>query len=204
MLDQKRNSFKEFSSKIGKFFSNFPITPDQITLSAFLFVFVAFYFLVKQNFILTIIFFLIAGFLDFVDGAVARYRDCSTLEGSYIDTVTDRYVEGILLFGMLFLPLPMVLLPSYAWIFLVLFGSIVTTYAKAAAKEKDLVGQELKGGLLSRGERIFLLLFSLVLAIFNFKWMVYSLIFMAILTNFTALQRIKAALKNNLKKVKNN
>jgi len=198
MLDQKRDLFKGSGIKIGKFFSNFPITPDQITLLAFLFVFGAFYFLIKQNFILTIIFFLIAGFLDFVDGAVARHRNCSTLEGAYIDTVTDRYVEGILLFGMIFLPLPMVLLPSYAWIFLVLFGSIVTTYAKAAAKEKDLVDYELKGGLLSRGERILLLLFSLILAIFNFKWMVYTLIFMAVLTNFTALQRIITALKNNI------
>jgi len=195
MLDQKRDSFKGLGTKVGRFFSNFPITPNQITLLAFLFVFIAFYFLVKQNFLLTIIFFLIAGFLDFIDGAVARHRHDSTLEGAYIDTIADRYIEGILLLGMLFLPLPAVLFPSYVWIFLVLFGSIVTTYAKAAAKEKDLVKQEIKGGLLSRGERIILLLLSLILGIFNLKWMVYILIFMAVLTNITAFQRIRLALK---------
>lgn len=199
MLDQKRDSFKGFGSKIGEFFSNFPITPDQITLLAFLFIFGAFYFLIKQNLILTIILFLIAGILDFIDGAVARYKNCSTLEGAYLDTITDRYIEGILLLGLLFFPLPKVLFPSYVWIFLVLFGSIITTYAKAAAKEKDLVSQELKGGLLSRGERIILLLLCLVLGIFNFKWMVYILIIMAVLTNFTVLQRVKIAFGKNLK-----
>jgi phosphatidylglycerophosphate synthase len=197
MLDQKRDSFKGWSFKTGEFFSKFPLSPDQITLLAFLFVFIAFYFLVKQEFLLTIIFFLIAGFLDFVDGAVARFRGCSTHEGAYLDTVIDRYIEGILLFGMLFLPLPAVLFPAHVWIFLTLFGSIVTTYAKAAAKEKELVGQELKGGLASRGERILLLLLSLILAMFNFRWMVCLLIFMAFLTNFTALQRVLMALKNN-------
>jgi len=100
---------------------------------------------------------------------------------------------------MLFLSLPKILLPSYIWIFLILFGSILTTYAKAAAKEKDLVFQELKGGILSRGERIILLIISLILGIFNFFWMAYLLIIIAILTNFTALQRILMAIRINKK-----
>ena len=148
---------------------------------------------------MAIIFFIIAGFLDFVDGAVARYKNIATEMGAYLDTIADRYVEAILLFGMLFLSLPKILLPSYIWIFLILFGSILTTYAKAAAKEKDLVFQELKGGILSRGERIILLIISLILGIFNFFWMAYLLIIIAILTNFTALQRILMAIRINKK-----
>ena len=148
---------------------------------------------------LAIFFFLIAGFLDFVDGAVARYKNLSTKVGAYLDTICDRYVEGILLLGMLFLPLPKVFLPSQVWIFLILFGSVLTTYAKAAAKEKDLVSQELKGGLLSRGERIILLLVSLLSGIFDpgYFLMTYILILIAALTNFTAIQRIYSAIKLN-------
>ena len=112
-----------------------------------------------------------------------------------MDTICDRYVEGFLLFGMLFLPLPKILLPGYAWVFLILFGSLLTTYAKATAKEKELVAQELKGGLLSRAERLILLITSLILGIFNFSWMTYLLILIAILTNFTAFQRINSAIK---------
>ena len=196
MLDLYRSLFKKTEDSVGKIFSFFPISPNQYTLISVLFALVSCYFLIKQNLILAIIFFLIAGFLDFVDGAVARYKNISTKIGAYLDTICDRYVEGILLFGMLFLPLPEILIPSFGWIFLILFGSLLTTYAKAAAKEKDLVNQELKGGFLSRGERIILLVLALSLGIFNFIWMVELLILIAVLTNLTALQRIYSAIKS--------
>lgn len=198
MLDLYKNSFKKLEEKVGKIFSFLPISPNQYTLVSILFALFSFYFLINQNLILAILFFLIAGFLDFIDGAVARYKNISTKIGAYLDTIVDRYVEGILLLGMLFLPLPKIFLPAYFWLSLILFGSILTTYAKAAAKEKDLVTQELKGGLLSRSERIILLIISLILGVFNFTWMAYLLIFIAVLTNFTALQRIISAIKLNI------
>ena len=201
MLDLYRNSFKKWEKKVGEIFSFLPISPNQYTLISIFFAIFSFYFLIKQNLILAIFFFLIAGFLDFIDGAVARYRNISTKIGAYLDTICDRYVEGIFLLGMLFLSLPKVLLPGYVWIFLILFGSTMTTYAKAAAKEKELVKQELKSGLLSRVERIILLIISLILGIFDFSWMTYLLIAIAILTNFTALQRILTAIKINEKKI---
>jgi len=195
MLDLYKDSFKKLEKKVGRLFSFLPISPNQYTLISIFFAIFSFYFLIKQNLILAIFFFLIAGFLDFIDGAVARYKNISTKIGAYLDTICDRYVEGILLLGMLFLPLPKILLLAYVWIFLILFGSLITTYAKAAAKEKELVKQELKGGLLSRAERIILLIISLILGIFNVSWMTYLLIAIALLTNFTALQRINSAIK---------
>ena len=195
MLDLQRDLFKKVEKIVGKIFSSLPITPNQYSLISIIFALISFYFLIKHNLILAIPFFLIASFLDFVDGAVARYKGISTKVGAYLDTICDRYVEGFLLFGMLFLPLPKILLPGYAWVFLILFGSLLTTYAKATAKEKELVAQELKGGLLSRAERLILLITSLILGIFNFSWMTYLLIAIAILTNFTAFQRINSAIK---------
>jgi len=201
MLDLKRNKFKWLEEKIGNFFSVFPFTPNQYTLASIFFVLISFFFLINQNFILTIVFFIISGFLDLIDGAVARTKNLSSKVGAYLDTICDRYVEGIILLGMLFLPLPKILLPSYAWIFLILFGSIITTYAKAAAKEKELVNQELKGGLLSRGERIILLLIAILCGAIDgtLVWMTWVLIIIAILSNVTAIQRICLAIKLNLK-----
>ena len=200
MLDSHRHLFKWLEKIIAKIFSSLPITPNQYTLIAFLTIFITLYFLIKQNIILAIVFFFISAFLDLVDGAVARNKNMTTKTGAYLDTVVDRYVEGTLLLGMLFLPLPEIFLPAYIWIFLILFGSVMTTYAKAAAKEKNLVDQEMKGGLLSRGERIILLITTLILATFNFTYAVYLLIILAILSNFTALQRITSAIKLNKKR----
>lgn len=196
MLDTKRNSFKGLEKKVGRIFSSLPLTPNQYTLISIFFAFVSFCFLAKQNLAMAAVFFLIAGFLDFIDGAVARYKNISTKIGAYLDTISDRYVEGLLLLGMIFLPLPKILLPGYIWIFLLLFGSNLTTYAKAAAKEKELTDKELKGGLLSRGERVILLFAALIAGIIDpsFASMTYILIFTALLSNFTALQRILSAI----------
>lgn len=200
MLDAKREIFNSLEKKTGKIFSCLPLKPNYYTLLSLIFALFAFFFLVKEKTILAIFFFLISAFLDFIDGAVARYKNLSTRLGAYLDTVVDRFAEGVFLFGFLFLSLPEIFLPSYIWIFLILFGSLMTTYAKAAAKEKDLVFKELKGGFLSRGERITLILIALALGYFiNFYWTVYLLIIIAFLVNFTALQRIYFAFKKREK-----
>jgi len=200
MLDVKRYLFKNLEKKIGAFFSFLPFTPNHYTFASIFFSLGSFYFLVKQELVLVIILFLIAGFLDLIDGPVARHREIESKMGAYLDTIVDRYVEGILLIGMFFLPLPEILFPAKIWIALILFGSLMTTYSKAAAKEKELTNQELKGGLFSRGERIIFLLISLVLGIIDpsFIYTTYLLILIAILVNVTAVQRISSAIQKNI------
>jgi phosphatidylglycerophosphate synthase len=194
MLEEKREKFKKISNWIGDVFFKLGLTPDQYTLVSLAFASIAFYFLVKENLIGALIFFLLATFLDFVDGAVAKFLQKETKKGAYLDTICDRYVEGITLLGFLFLPLPDFFLPAKIWIFLAFFGSLMTTYTKAAAKEKELVGQELKKGLLGRAERIILISLAIFLGIFNFSWIIYPIVFLAIFSNITVLQRILLAL----------
>ncbi|MDD5696598.1 MAG: CDP-alcohol phosphatidyltransferase family protein [Candidatus Pacebacteria bacterium] len=199
MLDTKRHWFKSLEVLIGKTFSLLPITPNGYTYLSGVFALIGMYYMIMQELALSIVFFFIGAFLDFVDGAVARNKNISTKVGAYLDTIFDRYVEGMIFFGMLFLPLPKIWLPAYAWIFLVMFGSVVTTYAKAAAKEKELVNQELKGGILSRGERLILIFIALLLGLAypDFVYTTYILILIAVLGNFTALQRVYSAIKIN-------
>ena len=195
MLEEKREKFKELSQKTGEIFSKLGLTPNQYTLISLVFVLVSFYFLIKERLILALIFFLLAAFLDFIDGAVAKFLEKKTKKGAYLDTISDRYVEGIILLGFLFLPLADFLLPAKIWIFLAFFGSLMTTYSKAAAKEKELTQKELKKGLLGRAERIILISLAIFLGIFNLSWMLYPIIFLAVFSNLTALQRIYLSLK---------
>jgi len=168
MLDTKRYLFKGLEKKIGMIFSSLPFTPNHYTIASIFFALGSFYFLINQELVLTIILFLIAGFLDLVDGSVARYKGLESKMGAYLDTIVDRYVENFLLIGMFFLPLPIIFLPAKIWIALIIFGSLMTTYSKAAAKEKELTDQELKGGLFSRGERIIFPPFQNYLQAINF------------------------------------
>jgi phosphatidylglycerophosphate synthase len=199
MLDTKRHWFKDLEKIVGKVFGILPLTPNQYTYLSGVFALVGLWFMFKTDLVWAIVFFLIAAGLDFVDGAVARAKNMSSKVGAYLDTVFDRYVEGIIFFGMFFLPLPVVFIPGQAWVYLAIFGSVVTTYVKAAAKEKDLVNQELKGGLLSRGERLILIFIALVLGVMypDYLYMTYVVAIIAILANFTAIQRFQSAIAIN-------
>jgi phosphatidylglycerophosphate synthase len=194
MLNENRERVKKIEVKTGEVFSKLGLTPNQYTLISLVFAFFCFLSLVKNNLVLALIFFLLAAILDFIDGAVARFSQKTTKKGAYLDTICDRYVEGIILLGFLFLPLPGFLLPAFFWVFLALFGSFATTYAKAAAKEKGLIEKELKKGLLGRAERIILIALAIVLGIFNLSWLIYPVIVLAIFSNITAWQRIFLAL----------
>jgi len=194
MLEEKREKFKNLENMTGKIFSKF-LTPNQYTLTSLLFVVISFSFLINLNLVLALIFFLLASILDFIDGAVARFLQKATKRGAYLDTISDRYVEGIILLGFLFLPLKVFFfLPAGVWIFLALFGSFLTTYSKAAAKEKGLIETEMKKGLLGRAERIILIFLAIFLGIFNLSWLLYPIIILAIFSNLTALQRIYLSL----------
>lgn len=199
MLDTKRHWFKDVEKIAGRIFGVLPLTPNQYTYLSGIAALIGLYFMMQQNLTWAVIMFFIAAGLDFVDGAVARVKNMSSKVGAYLDTIFDRYVEGIIFLGMLFLPMPTILIPGYAWIFLCIFGSVVTTYAKAAAKEKDLVNQELKGGILSRGERLILIFIAFILAITypDLVYMTYVIILIAVLANITAIQRIYSAISTN-------
>jgi len=199
MLDTKRHWFKDLEKIVGSLFGILPLTPNQYTYLSGVFALIGLWFMMGESLIWATIFFVIAAGLDFVDGAVARAKNMSSKVGGYLDTVFDRYVEGIIFFGMMFLVLPEVIIPGQAWVYLAIFGSVVTTYVKAAAKEKDLVNQELKGGLLSRGERLILIFIALVLGIIypDYLYMTYVVAIIAVLANFTAIQRVHSAITIN-------
>jgi len=190
MLSENRKKFERVSEKVGKIFSKTGIFPNTFTFFSLIFAALSFIFIIKNNFILAATFFIIASLLDLIDGAVAKFKNVATKTGAYLDTICDRYVEAIFLFGFLFLPLPKIYLDSKFWVFLALFGSLMTTYAKAAGKEKEILKEELKKGLLERPERLFLIFLSLILGIFNFSWIIYPIIFLAVFSNLTAIQRI--------------
>lgn len=195
MLDQHRNWFKGLEVKTARMFAVFPITPNQYTSLSLVLIVVCDYFLIAGDYWFALGFFELALFMDFVDGGVARLKNMSSSRGAYWDTVADRYVDAALLFGLLFVALPEFYLPNFVWIFLALFGSLMTTYSKAAAKEKGLSETELKGGLMSRGERWMILTVILVLLSYSQMWSIILISLLAILSNITAFQRIAAALR---------
>lgn len=195
MLEEKREIFEKMREGSNKYFSLIKISPSIFTLSSLAFAIFSFIFLIKNNLILASISFILAALLDWLDGKIARATKKVTRVGAYLDTIIDRYVEGVVLLGFLFLPLPKFIFPTSIWIFLALFGGLLTTYSKAARKEKGLSAKKSRFSLAGRGERVILIILSMILGIFNLSLTTYLIFALAIISNLSALQRIFLTVK---------
>lgn len=51
---------------------------------------------------MAVLFLLISGFLDTLDGSIARHRKISTVQGAVMDIISDRLVEFSVLLGLFF------------------------------------------------------------------------------------------------------
>lgn len=200
MLYKNREKFDSLSQAIGRKAAKLPLSANQWTLLSLILIAITAYFVINKNFIAAAFFFLITAFIDLIDGAVARHKKSANERGAYIDTITDRYVEFVLLLSLAFIDMPKIIFYPEIWIIVGLFGSMMTTYAKSASKEKELVLKELRGGLLERSERLALLFVAIVLGYFSLYYTVYIIILYGALTNITALQRIFYALQNKKKR----
>jgi len=182
------------SIKIGIIFSKSGISPNAWTLLALIPAFLGFLSLYYHNLIYGLIFFMISGFIDAVDGAVARVTGSETNKGAYFDGIIDRYVEILLYTGLLIYGLDEFLLPSSIWISALIFGTVMTSYSRAYADHKGIVTEpdELRkmGGILERFERLMLIFIGMAAGYFVLIYLTYAVVITAVLANITVLQRI--------------
>lgn len=167
---------------IGRFFVKLGVHPNTVTILGLAGNFVAAGLLAYGHITIGGIIVLVCGPLDALDGAIARLRGEPSKFGAFVDSVTDRYSELIILAGLLvhFLmindPLSCVL------VYLAAAGSVLVSYVKSRAESLEYTA---KVGLLTRVERYLVLA---PLLVFNLP--VIAIWVIAILANFTALQRI--------------
>ncbi len=197
-LYRNRERFQQLSIAIGMLFSRFGLTPNQWTVLSIVPAIISVYFILSRDFFPAALLFGISALFDIIDGSVARVTGRMTQKGAYLDTIVDRYVEFLVILSLILIEIPkpsdyITLLPSFPfqfWVAAYLFGSLMTTYAKAAAMEKRLVEKELKGGLLERAERLVILFLAVLLASYNIGFLSAIVAVLAVLANITALQRI--------------
>ncbi len=140
---------------------------------------------------------LLGGLCDTFDGSIARSTDRSTCFGAFFDSVVDRYSEFVLFLGI---GAHFILNDDYLTamvIFLALCGSIMVSYCRARAES---LGFEAAIGIMQRPERIVLIGFAAMIHIAALKFVLWLI---AILANFTAVQRIRHVYKHDSNKLEN-
>jgi len=183
-----------FRKTIGEVFSKLGLSPNQWTALSLVVAVIAAFFIASSQFVLGAVLIIVSGFIDLIDGAVARHTGRVTKGGAYIDTVADRYAEFLYIIPLTFIAMPAVFLPFRTWLMAYLAGSMITTYAKSAAKEKELEIEEIRGGIVERAERISLYVIGLFLASIDLTYLSYMVMLLAVLVNISALQRVKKTL----------
>jgi phosphatidylglycerophosphate synthase len=157
-----------------------PVSPDALTVIGFLVTAVA-AFVLSRNLFWGGVLILFGGVFDTLDGAVAREQGRVSAFGAFLDSLLDRYSDGLLFVGV-------------AWFMwsggnttgvLLSLGSLLGAYGISYARARaEGLGMECKVGVMERTERVVLLVFGCFTG-----WMMPVLWVLFIGTHVTVLQR---------------
>jgi len=178
--------FRTGAQRAAGHLAGLPVTPDQVTVVGTLVVFGA-GLLAGLNLLLAAGLVLAAGGLfDVLDGALARASSRARPFGAFLDSTTDRYAEGAVYIGIAvhYLGQPNAR-AAVAGTLLAMMGSFAVSYTKARAQS---LGFRSEKGFFARPERMVALVVGLLLGGPILLAVVWAL---AVLTNLTALQRIR-------------
>lgn len=163
--------------------SRLNINPNIVTVISPFVALVAAYGFANKLLILGTIAILLSGFLDVVDGAVARYHNRSSKFGAFLDSTMDRFADAIIYIGIIF--------GGYCdWFVgvLAIHSAICVSYVRARAESQ---GVECNIGIAERAVRMIILMAGAIIGYFTgdiyFTYIIYILV---ILSYFTVGQRI--------------
>jgi CDP-diacylglycerol--glycerol-3-phosphate 3-phosphatidyltransferase len=170
---------------IARFVSWTGISPNGITIIGFLLT-VAVAFLLAMGYLpVAGALLIVAAFFDGIDGALARLLNRVTRFGAFLDSTTDRFSEAALFLGLLIYYYGQGAGVEVILCYMTIIGSLMVSYTRARAEG---LGIPLREGLFTRLERMVALIAGLLLSPWVPLW--FALGLLAVLSNFTALQRI--------------
>ncbi len=132
------------------------------------------------------------GWLDLIDGALARKQEIDSPQGDLLDHVIDRYADLVIIGGLA------AGVESFALGFLAVTGVLMTSYLGTQIQAVGL--GRAYGGLVGRADRLVLMGLAAVVAaviaeplVFGLGVIELLLVFFAVVGHLTALQRFWGA-----------
>jgi len=180
--DQMRARFKGILDPIGTALNHLGLKPNTITILGLVGNTLGAVLLAQGKMTWGGVLILLMGPIDALDGTMARLRGEDDDFGAFVDSVTDRYSELVILGGLLFYYLQQNQWLAAGLTYVAAGGSVLVSYIRARAQS---LGYDSKVGLLTRMERYLVLAPALVLNL-----PIVGLWIIALLANFTAVQRI--------------
>lgn len=200
-----RGAYKKITEPMGKFFGKLNISPNTITMISGLFAIATatmysfngrvgtFQFWWLIGFALSII----TGFIDVIDGSVARATGKTTMFGKVLDPVMDRFAEFCFLIGIsigIYTYEPLVnptlaTIPVAIWCLFSFAGMIFASYARAQGESVARVNVE-SVGIMERREKLIILFLGNVLYYWFNVALIFAIMLVGILSFITTIQRM--------------
>lgn len=184
---------------VGRRLYHLGLTPNRLSLLGLLFTAVAARVLLLKWLLTPVVFMILAGAADALDGIVARASNTASKRGGFLDTLTDRYSD-ILLFGALLFcgwleplgwdndPLPYLgEIEGEVWALGALTGALLTSFARASAERLGISQEGV--GLVERPERLGILALGLLAGLLMTEIVTWTLALLTVLGHVTVLQR---------------
>ncbi len=150
MLTRFRRILSKIYLPIAKMVAETGIPPNTITLSSLLFGFLAFLSIyLYSSVLLYLLFILLMGLMDVLDGAVARLTGRVSGFGAFLDSTTDRVNDAFLIYALKYMGVRDEVVVS------LLVASLLISYTRARGES---LGVKMEGvGMVERAERILVL-----------------------------------------------
>jgi CDP-diacylglycerol--glycerol-3-phosphate 3-phosphatidyltransferase len=182
LTDQMRIAFKGILDPIAAFLNRIGLMPNTMTILGLVGNTIGAILIALGQIQIGGVIVLLMGPVDALDGTMARLRGMAGRFGAFVDSVTDRYSELVILMGLLYYYAQSGNQTAVLVVYAAAAGSVLVSYIRARGQS---LGWDTKIGILTRMERYLVLAPSLIL---NFP--LVGIWIIAILSNFTALQRI--------------
>lgn len=156
ILARFRQLYEAASIPLGRICLRLGLTPNMLTYTSLALSLVAGYCIAQQSFLLGVVFILLMGLADVLDGATARAGGSASDYGTLLDHVTDRYAEWCILGGVMLSGLV-----NPVWVLFAIFGMVMASYTRARAEASGRM-RSCNVGFAGRQEKLGLLIIGLL------------------------------------------
>ncbi len=187
MLTKLKKKVQQALSSEAKAAHDLGLTPNHISIVGIILSFaaaIAYSFGLEYPLLIlvAVVLLLASGFSDTLDGVLARNYQQATAFGGFLDSLLDRYADALVYSGIIIGGLC-----NVAWGIAALAGSLLVSYSRARAEAAGIKMESV--GLAERAERMLILAAASLVAIFWLPALNWGIIVLAVLSNFTVLQR---------------
>jgi CDP-diacylglycerol--glycerol-3-phosphate 3-phosphatidyltransferase len=194
VIDSKlRDTWNKIMAPVGRGLARTPLSPNVVTLLGVVLQVVVAAYILQGRLVLAGLIAIVAGFSDAFDGALAKAKNMTTTFGAILDSTTDRLTDALYFIPIAWLygVSPDILEHDRTWVAAVSLGALVSSFLVSYIKAKaESMGLDCKVGLAERGERLIVLVASLILSGLADWVLPAGMVVLLVATAFTFLQRL--------------